>query len=675
MSEPTTDVEFTALPDWATRFVDELHREFGILSGARCEKNFPDKKAPRWLRGETDRGDRGPPDWLNSFLRNGNPNLQELWMDEGFLRNDPEWLVELHQHEKADMARVFMLVGDIHDYAFSPHRGYTPVGERLEQSAKRRKDWVIRYSLSNGFSDPIRGTRTPQDEPTPFELLEENEETSLLDTQTRSAQQSLDRDLRIMEQLLQADYNGGISVIVDNLQLLAPPDSTNINQNILTDAIQRWAQSSQMHQSNNQVILLADGTESLTDDLHAGSSHVDTIEIPRPESTRDRLKFLTTLFTGSRVSSMNGVRLDTAAEPIRFSEEFGDRIDDKLRTLASRTSGLNRVGLENVILQAHSEQDQELSLEYVMEAKRDLLAEESGGLLKVSEPDPSIDRQEAFESVGGLEPVREKLMKISELLDETGNSEMVRRSLPKGLLFLGPPGTGKTMMARAFADACGINFAQFGNIRSMWVGESERNLSRALELIRSLKPVIVFMDEIDQSLGQRSSSSGSGVDQRIFARILQFMSDPALEGEVIWIGASNKPEDIDPALKRAGRFDMTIPFLRPDSEARRDILEVNFTQREATPDLSEDEWAELVERTAGYTGAELERVVKEAIWNHVATTGADGEPTIPSSAVLQALESYQPPAKRSEYDEMEQAALEEVTAVDLLPERYSQRRQ
>lgn len=674
MSEETTNIEFQSLPDWADRYIQDLDRRFGVLSGDRAAKNFPGGEAPPWLRGDYDQGDKSPPDWLDSFVMDGNPDLQRLWMDEGFLATDPEWLAELHQHERAGVARVFMLVGGIHDYTFSPQRGYTPVIDRLERSAVSRKDWVVRYSLSNGFSEPVRGTRTPEDDPTPFELLEKDDDFDLSNHQSRSAQEALDRDLRIIERLLQKTYDGGISVIVNNLQLLVPPDSTDINQNVLTDAIQRWAQSPMMFQSENQVVLLADGTESLNDDLHSGSSHVDTIEIPRPESVEDRLKFLTTLFTGSRVDHMPGVRIDTAAEPVRFSDEFGDRIDEKLRTLANRTSGLDRVGLENLILQAHSGPDEELTLEYVTEAKRDLLSEESGGLLQVTEPDPSVDREEAFSAVGGLEPVRQKLMKISELLDDASSSEMVRRSLPNGLLFLGPPGTGKTMVARAFANACGVNFAEFGDIRSMWVGESERNLSRALELIRSLKPVIVFMDEIDQSLGQRGDGSGSGVDQRLFARILQFMSDPELEGEVIWIGASNEPRKIDPALKRAGRFDLTIPFLRPDEESRRDILRVNFEQREAMPDLDEKDWLRVVEQTEGYTGGELERVAKEAIWNHLAANGSTGSSTIPAKAILEALETYQPPANRSEYRRMEDEAIEEVTAVDLLPDQYKQRR-
>jgi SpoVK/Ycf46/Vps4 family AAA+-type ATPase len=332
------------------------------------------------------------------------------------------------------------------------------------------------------------------------------------------------------------------------------------------------------------------------------------------------------------------------------------------------------VGLENLVLQVNVSDDSMFTIGFIKDVKREILAQESGGLLEVSEPDADIDREAAFDHIGGLDRICQKLLQISRMMDAGSESEVVRRSLPKGLLFLGPPGTGKTLIARAFANACGVNFAEFGNIRSMWVGESERNLSRALDLIRSLKPVIVFMDEIDQSMGQRGGASDSGVDQRIFARILQFMSNPELEGEVIWIGASNEPRQIDPALKRAGRFDLTIPFFRPPPEARRQIFEIQFDERGATVDFSDKEWEQLVTWTDGYTGAEIEGLVKEALWQQLVENTTTEPVEIPFSTVQTAFETYQPPANRSDYRRMENEALLEITAVDMLTDEQRQRR-
>jgi AAA+ superfamily predicted ATPase len=664
-------VEFTGLPGWADQFIHDLDDRFGVLSGDRAAENFPDGRAPRWLRGEAQPQSGGAPNWIDSFFMNAERSLEELWLDHGFLSEDPTWLADLLEREQARVARVFVLTGNIHDYAFNPDVGYQPVIDRLEASAIERKDWVIRYSLSNGFAHPTRGVTTAEDEPTPLERLGVDETGR--HEQARNPREAIHEDFRIMEEILARSYDRGICLIIENLHMLLPPQSQNLDQNVLSDAIQRWAQAPWMFQSDNQVILLANSLEALDSSLQSNSSHIESLEIPRPEAREDRLKFLISLFAGPQVDPMTGIRMDARTRP-RFAQAFGDDLRSNLTYLADRTSGLNLVGLENLVLQVNVSDDPTFTIEFIKDAKREILSQESGGLLEVSEPDAEVDREAAFDHIGGLDRVCEKLLQVSQMMDASNESEIVRRALPKGLLFLGPPGTGKTLVARAFANACGVNFAELGNIRSMWVGESERNLSQALDLIRSLKPVIVFMDEIDQSMGQRGGATDSGVDQRIFARILQFMSDPELEGEVIWIGASNEPQQIDPALKRAGRFDLTIPFFRPTPDARRQIFRIQFEERDAVVDFSESEWEQIVDWMEGYTGAEIEGLAKEAIWQEL-VDGSISEPVeIPFESVRDAFETYQPPVNRTEYRRMENEALLEITAVDMLTEEQRGRR-
>lgn len=674
MGDDTDAVDLGALPRWSERLIDRLDDEYGITRGELAERNFPDGRPPRWLRGTATEGGGDAPDWIQSFCLDADPAVRRLWVEEGFLSTDPGWLETLVTGDEADVARVFLLTGNVDDYAFSPDSGYLPAIDRIEENAAKRKDWVIRYSLSNGFERPVRGEATPEDDPSPFEDLDVDPDGRDGASRTRSPQEALDGDIRVMEELLERSYDGGIALIVDNLHLLSPPDSANVNQNVVTDAIKRWARSPSMFQSENQVVLLAGSSEGLTRDLRVASSHIETIDVPRPEDRGDRLKFLAALYAGARVVPMSGIRLDGATRP-RFEDRFGSGITEQLRTLAERTSGLNLVGLENLVLRVNAGDEPQFSAEYVKRAKRDQLAQESGGILEVSEPDPGVDPESAFEGVGGLEAVKERLIRIGDLMERAGTSETVRRSLPSGLLFLGPPGTGKTLVARAFANACGVNFAELGNIRSMYVGESERNLSQALDLIRSLTPVVVFMDEIDQTMGRRGSGDDSGVDRRLFARILQFMSDPELDGQVIWIAASNEPTHIDPALKRAGRFDLTVPFVRPDAEGRRAILRVHLRDRDATVDLSASDWEWLLDRTAGFTGAELERVAKEAVWTELSADGETDDVTVDGDSVRAALSAYSPPANRREFRRMEDDALVEVTSVDMLTESQRERRE
>lgn len=671
MSDHTSPVEFEALPSWAERFIDSLDDEYGIRTGDRAATNFPDGQAPRWLRGRNRSETDLVPDWIDGFLLDADPTLSQLWLDKGFLRTDPKWIAQLERADEADSARVFVLSGNVNDYAFSPDAGYRPVIERLQESAIRRKDWVLRYSLSSGFARPVRGAGVPDSDPTPFEALDENPRERSGATSNSSPQAAVDRDLKVMETILRESYNGGVSIILENFNFLAPPDSASVNQNVITDAVSRWAQAPWMFQSDNQVVVTLSSKDDLPTELRSGPSHVTSLTVPRPERAF-RLKFLTALFAGGSVPSMR-VRFDAATRP-RFDDTFGDRITEQLQTLADRTSGLNLVGVENLLLEHIVHDDSKLSLSFIKEMKRDLIAQESGGLLEVSEPASESDRAAAFNHVGGLEPIRNKLVEISELMDRASSAPAIRRSLPSGLLFLGPPGTGKTLVARAFADACGVNFAELGNIRSMYVGESERNLSQALRLIKSLKPVVVFIDEIDQAMGQRRGGADSGVDQRLFARILQFMSNPELDGEVVWIGASNEPSQIDAALKRAGRFDMTIPFLRPGETARQDILQVNVEERGAGIDLSSTAWSRVLEETEGYTGAELERVAKEAIWTELLDNTSPENVTVDEDSLKRALSAYEPPTNRTSFQRMEDDALVEVTAVDMLTSEQQSRR-
>jgi SpoVK/Ycf46/Vps4 family AAA+-type ATPase len=426
-----------------------------------------------------------------------------------------------------------------------------------------------------------------------------------------------------------------------------------------------------MYQSKNLVILLAESPDALNAELRTRGSQVESIEITRPNNATERLKFLTAVFSGSRVSPMLKIRLDHTIRP-RFSEsEFGTDITTQLMRFADRTSGLNYVGLENLILHVNILDDRTLTGNFIKDQKREILIQESSGLLVVTEPETNTEsRNNAFKQVGGLTKITERLLQISQMMDRKADSTPIRHIIPKGLLFLGPPGTGKTLVARSFATACGINFAELGDLRDMWVGQSERNLSRVLSLIRSLRPVIVFIDEIDQSEGSRGESGDSGVGKRIFSKLLQFMSDPELEGDVLWIGASNRPDLIDSALKRAGRFDLVIPFFLPEAEARRQIFAIQFRRRHVEVVFSEDDWKKIMEWSEGFSGAEIEALVKEATFRKIANNPNSQSPTMALSDMKVGFDVYRPPANRDDYERMILQAVKEVTFIDMLPEKY-----
>jgi SpoVK/Ycf46/Vps4 family AAA+-type ATPase len=254
--------------------------------------------------------------------------------------------------------------------------------------------------------------------------------------------------------------------------------------------------------------------------------------------------------------------------------------------------------------------------------------------------------------VAGYEYVKRYLSVIKRAIRQGASDPSIASIVPKGIMMLGPPGTGKSFMAASLAKETGFNMVKFRNIRSMWVGETERNLNRVLDLISAMHTVIVFVDEIDAALGQRGDSQGGGgggVERRIFQRILEFMAMDENRGRVLWIAASNRPDLIDAAL--ISRFDLVIPFLLPDAAARRAMLTECYPAKigyQFEPE-SDRTLEKCVDTSRGFTGRELDTVCRHALQlsgeEHLGpqaepSTQATGSPIVTSDHVLSALQDF-----------------------------------
>ena len=186
----------------------------------------------------------------------------------------------------------------------------------------------------------------------------------------------------------------------------------------------------------------------------------------------------------------------------------------------------------------------------------------------------------SWADVGGLEAIREVLREVVELpLQYAGRFEHVRVRAPKGVLLTGAPGTGKTLVAKAVAAESGVNFISVKGpeLLSKWVGESEKGLREIFKKARQTAPCIVFFDEIDALVPARGRSDGGGqVAERMVGQFLLEMDGLEEMRGVVVLGASNRPELIDPALLRPGRFDYVIELPQPDQAARLAILAVHL---------------------------------------------------------------------------------------------------
>ncbi|MCI4462548.1 MAG: AAA family ATPase, partial [Thermogladius sp.] len=216
-----------------------------------------------------------------------------------------------------------------------------------------------------------------------------------------------------------------------------------------------------------------------------------------------------------------------------------------------------------------------------------------------------------WEDIGDLEEVKERIREIVEL--PLRHPELFNRlgiEPPKGILLYGPPGTGKTLLAKALANEIGAYFTAINGpeIMSKYYGESEERLREVFREAEEKAPAIIFIDEIDSIAPKREEVTGE-VEKRVVAQLLALMDGLKERGRVIVIGATNRPDALDPALRRPGRFDREIEIPPPDKRARREILAVHTRNVPLAEDVNLDTIAEM---THGFTGADLAALVKEA---------------------------------------------------------------
>jgi transitional endoplasmic reticulum ATPase len=217
----------------------------------------------------------------------------------------------------------------------------------------------------------------------------------------------------------------------------------------------------------------------------------------------------------------------------------------------------------------------------------------------------------AYEDIGGLDQELEQVREMIEL--PMRHPELFRQlgiEPPKGVLLHGPPGTGKTLMAKAVANEIDAFFTNISGpeIMSKFYGESEEQLRELFEEASENAPAIVFIDELDAIAPKRGETTGD-VERRVVAQLLSLMDGLEERGQVTVIGATNRVDSLDPALRRGGRFDREIEVGVPDKEGRMEILQVHTRGMPLTDDIDIDVYAE---NTHGFVGADLESLAKES---------------------------------------------------------------
>lgn len=401
----------------------------------------------------------------------------------------------------------------------------------------------------------------------------------------------------------------------------------NSNALALRVALHKWSHDETIHAKGHLVVVLSRYLEDLDSKLLDRCGCMNVIRIPKPKED-ERCKKI---------------------QELGFSEEIS-------QVVARVTAGLSL----KEIISALAGQDPSAALDdllkEVFQQKRQILNDEYGDLMEILNPELG------FDIMGGLEGIVGKLKCISEAM-RLGKTSLV----PQGILFMGPPGTGKTLLGEAFACDAKINFARLLDIKSKWVGDSERNMTRLINALKDLAPIVIFVDEFDQSQGDRGSFDGdSGVSRNLMKKMLEVMGDVRLRGKLLWIFATNRPDLIDAAMKRPGRCDLRIPFIPPDVSRLEKICQAAFKQY---PEMKHQvkNWRIYAERCLGYSGADIVEVVRRA-WEQA---NVNGREAIVDEDMDWACEDYRPQSlDRTKTARMTLIALMECSSKSLMPENW-----
>ena len=598
----------------------------------------------------------------------------------------PEWFLSgIVSRFKAGISSVFILHGDITCLVPNPYADtetqwpYIPLNEFLSRVFDER-GMVIFYNIASGPRFLV-----PEMEKTFRKMTElEKEDDASAEDPVAAAKAELaakrptprepELCLPLIEKVLKKMEN--VALIVESAHFIIPESSGPLltsNERAHIERFRNWAQDSGMKKRRNIVLLFTDLVSKISGELRQSSSRISAVFIPKP-SPEERKKYLERLTKGSqacqeierqiKMLEKKSKRDRDKAKEDDIKKEIGDlerRLegfpsvfpvpdDFNVDIFVNATQGMSlRQILEIFRLSVQTERP--VDLLYVKEKKKEILNSEYGDVMEVMDPDWGLD------DIGGLEGPKKY---FEEVMDAIKRGEI--RAIPQGVMLMGPPGTGKTALVEALAKGAGYNFVKMKNARSMWVGQSEERTERQQQGLWALAPAIVMNDEADLGEANRDAPKGdSGVSERILQSWMKFRSDPKIQGKIIMIDCTNRPDRMDAAMKRSGRSDDRLPLLMPSADERVPIFAVMFRKYKiATSIIDFRPYADL---TDGLSGADIRKIVLDSF----KFSARQNKKEVDDASLREAIADFIPSASQSDIDIMTLMAVSESSSRRLLP--------
>lgn len=585
-------------------------------------------------------------------------------------RTLPGWADDLRRRYLRGEASIFVLHGNVYDAVLSGDKPLTLTEFLGTVLLKDSKDTIAVYNLATGVRFQKRGKDV------------ENLQALVLETDKPKVLGALERMLI---------GSSRVAVILEYAEAIAPAGDPNFQSESDRAAVvtlHRWSFLPEIERSDNVVILVTENLPDLAAKI-VSNPKVAVVEIPMPDdATRNAAaRVADTKMTDKDAGRYSEITAGlktiqiisiltpppVSEEEAREREEFiakvitGPDAADRAKKLAQLTSGLSHDDIAKLLAPGAQAPDlstsraersrKEVEL-LIARRKREILERECFGLVEFVEP------EHGFEVVGGMDEVKKDLNVIANSIHEGQTSRV-----PMGILFTGPMGTGKTFVAEAFAKECDLTTIKLKNFRSKWVGATEGNLEKILNVIRAIGQVVVIVDEGDRAFGNTDGEGDGGTSSRVIARIKEFMSDTSNRGRILFLVMTNRPDKLDVDLKRAGRLDRKIPFLYSQTpEEVENIARASVRKNKVKTDVDfstiRDEFSR---KLVGYSNADIEAVILMA--NDDAAR--DEATSVNADRFVKAAADYFPSRDVELLEYMELLAVFEASSRRLLPAKYA----
>ncbi|MBI1791841.1 MAG: ATP-binding protein [Acidobacteria bacterium] len=545
----------------------------------------------------------------------------------------PGWAQQLSEKYYSGAIAMFVLHGNVHDLVpWNREEGavWLPLQKFLNEALFGRRDLVLSYDRGGGMAF---GRPEVQED---FQRFLTGYDSFHGVKYSQGLPRNPDGVLTLIESYLRLRILDGkkVALSLSFADTIAPAGDAacmgSEDRNCLV-MLKRWAQNQAFLRADVTVCLITESLSALNQSI-VQNPGVAAIEIPLPDEN-ERLEFV----RGALRAASLPPGSDVTAE-----------------SLAKLGAGMKRVQLQNLIAHA-CENRRPLTLQLLTRLKKELIEAESGGLLEF------VQSRFDLSMVAGHEPAKKKLRDAASAL-RAARFDV----LPMGYVICGPVGTGKTFLTTCFAGEVGIPAVTLKNFRSMWQGVTEANLERVLTLLKAMSPIAVIVDEADAQLGDRSSSGDSGVGNRVFAQIAQFMGNTEFRGKVIWFLLTCRPDLLPVDLKRQGRAEEHIALFYPDTDEERLAMLRAMQKKTGTRVASEEAERFFLAAAGSLSGADVEAVLVRARMK----SALEGDSAVDVEDLKAAIADFIPPSYPTEIELQNLVAVLECTSKSLLPAKY-----